>query len=44
MFNTTVRQGPSERYAEACFFVVEALSDTKTKLAGFFNILPRRNL
>jgi len=41
MFKKAVQRGRSERKAEAYFFpYVEALSDARTKLAAFFNILP----
>jgi len=41
MFKKAVQQGRSERKAEAYSFrYVEALSDVRTQLADFFNILP----
>jgi hypothetical protein len=40
MFKQTVRRGRSERRGEAYFVLyVDPLSDARTKLAGFFNIL-----
>jgi hypothetical protein len=40
MFKKAVQQGRSERGGEAYFFLyVEPLSDAKTPLADFFNIL-----
>jgi hypothetical protein len=40
MFKKAVQRGRSEREGEAYFLpYVEPLSDTRTKLAGFFNIL-----
>ncbi len=41
MFKKAVQRGRSERRGEAYSFrYVEPLSDARTKLAGFFNILP----
>jgi hypothetical protein len=41
MFKKAVQRGRSERRGEAYFSLyVEPLSDARTKLAGFFNILP----
>jgi hypothetical protein len=40
MFKKAFRQGRSERRGEAySFLYVEPLSDARTKLEGFFNIL-----
>ena len=42
MFKKAVQRGRSERKGEAYFGpYVESLSDARTKLAGFFNILSR---
>jgi hypothetical protein len=41
MFNKVAQQGHSEREAERyTYLYVEALSDARTKLEVFFNILP----
>jgi hypothetical protein len=39
MFKKAVRRGRSERRGEAYSEYVEHLSDARTKLAAFFNIL-----
>ena len=40
MFKKTVQQGRSKRKPEACCFqYVEGLSDARTKLGVFFNVL-----
>ena len=42
MFKKAFQQGRSERRGEAyAFWYVEPLSDARTKLGGFFNVLLR---